>query len=465
MSQSRVVAATLFAAAGDPRRPRRVLLAVLATVCLATTAGCHAIDFYTPSLQQPLPADLAPPRELSMVSLPEYRIVPSDVLYIEPIKLPLPPTYRIKAGDALEIKVMGTQPQYPIGYRDENGPNGPFVVRPDGIVSLGAPYGKLRVSGLTVAEAEAEITRFLRRTLKNPRVTVQLISDATLKLPREYRFSMTPPMQPLDLAYLVAPDGTINLGAYGMVSVLGKTVPEAHAAIQERLAQYFDSPQITVEVVGYHGNRYYVIINGRWIGGASGYINSKEGKLSTYQAHTTTCWNCGKSIPLSSHTGEKCFYCGQNVSPNEESIERMWLMESGISAGLSPFTVVGNETVLDVLGRVNEIEPLPPVSSRTIWIARPAPGGCGREQILPVDWNAIAQGVTDTNYQILPGDRLYIEQDEVTAVTALVNKVCDPLYRLLGVTSAGVAEARDMSALGRAYNKNGASRRSRSGSF
>ena len=47
-----------------------------------------------------------------------------------------------------------------------------------------------------------------------------------------------------------------------------------------------------------------------------------------------------------------------------------------------------------------------PVTSKP-WVARQAPANFGRDQILPVDWNAIAHGgVTDTNYQILPGDRV-----------------------------------------------------------
>ena len=43
-----------------------------------------------------------------------------------------------------------------------------------------------------------------------------------------------------------------------------------------------------------------------------------------------------------------------------------------------------------------------------IWIA-PAAGGAGAAQTLPVDWEAITrEGDTTTNYQILPGDRIFI---------------------------------------------------------
>ena len=51
-----------------------------------------------------------------------------------------------------------------------------------------------------------------------------------------------------------------------------------------------------------------------------------------------------------------------------------------------------------------------------MWMARPAPAGCGKEQVLPIDWSAIAHGgETKTNYQILPGDRLFIVDDKLVA--------------------------------------------------
>jgi len=66
----------------------------------------------------------------------------------------------------------------------------------------------------------------------------------------------------------------------------------------------------------------------------------------------------------------------------------------------------GSETVLDAIAHVGGLSQL---SSTKIWIARPAPNGVGCEQILPVNWKDISQGAsTATNYQIMPGDRLFI---------------------------------------------------------
>jgi protein involved in polysaccharide export with SLBB domain len=74
------------------------------------------------------------------------------------------------------------------------------------------------------------------------------------------------------------------------------------------------------------------------------------------------------------------------------------------------FPYTGNETVLSAISRAGG---LPAVSSkRRIWVARPAPCDKGCSQVLPVDWNAITQGGrTCTNYQLFPGDRIFVKAD------------------------------------------------------
>ena len=75
-----------------------------------------------------------------------------------------------------------------------------------------------------------------------------------------------------------------------------------------------------------------------------------------------------------------------------------------------------------------------------MWVARAAPGGMGPEQILPVDWVAIARGgVTETNYQILPGDRLYIVDDNLVAANNYIAKFTNPIERLLNIASLGAS--------------------------
>src|SRR5262249_55526786 len=48
----------------------------------------------------------------------------------------------------------------------------------------------------------------------------------------------------------------------------------------------------------------------------------------------------------------------------------------------------GTEPVLDAVSQMGGLSPVP---SRKIWVARPAPTGCGHDQVLPVDWCGITR--------------------------------------------------------------------------
>ena len=76
---------------------------------------------------------------------------------------------------------------------------------------------------------------------------------------------------------------------------------------------------------------------------------------------------------------------------------------------LQRFPITGNETVLDAF---SQLRGLSAGSKANIWIARPSPTGV--DQILPVKWDEITQGGgIGSNYQILPGDRVYIDSPQV----------------------------------------------------
>jgi len=339
----------------------RICLLLAAAVCVVTgVAGCRTFDYYDPTLQEPVPAMLGPPpRELAMMSLPAYRIEPPDVLLIEVLKLvPLPP-YRAAIVDVLQVQVVGTLLGQPI---DDF-----YLIEGEGTVNLGPAYGKVRVAGMTIEEAKETITKHLSQQLRQPEVSVQLARAAGT--------------QPVTGEYLVGPDGTVNLRQYGSVYVAGKTVTEAKVLLTKHLSQFFDSPDVSVEVIAFNSKVYYVITEG-----------------------------------------------------------------AGLGDNVVRIPVTGNETVLDALGNVGG---LPQLSSKKIWIARPAPGGSGCDQILPIDYNAITQGAsTATNYQILPDDRVFIAEDRLIAATNFISKVTDPVQRLLGVTSLGVSTIRSTQRLG-----------------
>jgi len=305
-----------------------------------------------------------------MVSLPLYRIEPPDVLNIDVMTLVPRPSYRIGPFDTLQINVSGTLKESPI--------RGQYRVEADGTMNLGSPYGVIRVLGLTTDEAEAEMTRSLQFFLKAPAVSIQLSQSATAEV--------------LSGRYQVDLSGLVNLGRCGMVSLTGKTVTEARKAIEAQLAQYFDSPRVSVEILQYGSMSYYVI--------------------------------------------------SETVFPTPGD-GNMWR-----------FPITGNETVLDAICQAQtRLSSVSHLSTKTIWVARPAPGDSAPEQILPVDWEAVAHGgITDTNYQILPGDRIYIVDDSLVAMDNVVSKFTNPISRVLNIASLGATTIKGTQTLGREYN-------------
>jgi len=76
-------------------------------------------------------------------------------------------------------------------------------------------------------------------------------------------------------------------------------------------------------------------------------------------------------------------------------------------------------------------------------VARPAPADHCCLQILPVDWRAIVQGgSTATNYQLFPGDRVYVKADCLITIDNWLAKALAPVERLFGVTLLGTATVR-----------------------
>jgi protein involved in polysaccharide export with SLBB domain len=223
-------------------------------------------------------------------------------------------------------------------------------------VNLGGVYDSVRVAGLTIDEAQAAIAKQLSRLIPQPQVSVTLLQPTG--------------MQQVFGEHLIGPDGTINLGIYGTVYVTGMTVEEARVAIEKQLSEYLDEPKVSVDVLVYNSNHFYIISQG-----------------------------------------------------------------AGFGDNIVRIPITGNETVLDAVAQIGGTSQ---AAGKRIWISRPAPKDTACDQILPVDWEAITHGAsTATNYQLMPGDRVFIAEDPFIAANSLVNKVINPVERLLGFTLLG----------------------------
>jgi len=248
--------------------------------------------------------------------------------------------------------------------------------------------------------------------------------------------------QPIDNYYLIEAEGTVNLGpAYGTIRVVGMTIEEAQKEIKRKLDLILTRPEVSVQLARASGLQP---ITGPYLVGPDGTINLRqygsvhvagktlsEAKLALEKHLSAWLDSPEASVDIASYNS-KVYYVITEGAGQGDNVIRV--------------PVTGNETVLDA---ISQVQGLSQVSSKSIWIARPAPGGYGCEQILPVNWDAVTRGATTaTNYQILPGDRVFIASDPVIAFHSTISKIIGPFERVIGFGSLTASSVRGFQMLG-----------------
>jgi polysaccharide export outer membrane protein len=247
----------------------------------------------------------------------------------------------------------------------------------------------------------------------------------------------TLPGQPISGIYTVSPEGTVNLGfTYGSVRVAGLTLDQVQTAIQTHLGKIVRNPQVVVSLVQFRGMQQTI---GQHLVRQDGTIS-----LGTYGSVYVAGLTLGQlKAVLESHLSKYFLNPVISVDVAAYNSKFYYVITDGGGFGqlVYKFPVTGNETVLDAIAN---IQGLPPVASkRRIWVARPAPPDRCCYQVLPVDWNAITQGgQTTTNYQLFPGDRVYVAADKLIAFDNWLSKIFAPIERVLGVTLLGASTVR-----------------------
>jgi protein involved in polysaccharide export with SLBB domain len=237
---------------------------------------------------------------------------------------------------------------------------------------------------------------------------------------------------PIENVFVLDPEGKIDLGpTYGRVSVANLTIDEARDAIRRELSKVYGSVDVSVSLALSSGAQQII---GEHLVGPDGRVN-----LGTYGS----VYVAGRTIEEARTAVETQL---SNFLDNPKVVVDIFAYNSkkyyivtqggGLGDNVTTAPITGNETVLDAISIVGGISQ---VSSTKIWIARPARSGdC--EQILPVDWEAISRGAaTATNYQLMPGDRLYIAEDPLIRFDSIVAKHTRPFERLFGFVSLGTA--------------------------
>jgi polysaccharide biosynthesis/export protein len=154
---------------------------------------------------------------------------------------------------------------------------------------------------------------------------------------------------------LVRPDGTIALGSLGSVSIAGRTLKQAHTDIAKHLKNQLDS------------------------------FNPRKLTVEVLAFNS------------------KFYYVIFDDDQGGDQVYRV------------PAT--GNETVQDAISQVKGLAQK--AARKQVWITRRLGAEGNREQILKVDWLAITrEGAVATNYQLLPGDRVFCKSASGEVETA-----------------------------------------------
>jgi polysaccharide export outer membrane protein len=233
--------------------------------------------------------------------------------------------------------------------------------------------------------------------------------------------------------YRVQPDGSVDLGPiYGSVRIAGMSVDAGRAAIAQHLRTVSGIAEVKASI-SYSDTSGRQVIAGEHLVRPDGQISLGVYGNVRVAGMTLDQVKQAVSVQLSNYLNDpdvrvdvlgynsKVFYVVTDGGGNGERVDRI------------PFT--GNETVLDA---VASIQGLSDISSKRVWVARPSPPGCAGSQVMMVDWRGITQdGVTTTNYQILPGDRVYIKADDLIALDNALVKITTPIERVLGAVLLG----------------------------
>lgn len=176
---------------------------------------------------------------------------------------------------------------------------------------------------------------------------------------------------------LVRPDGTITLGYYGDVYVSGLTLREAKEKIVIHMRKF-----VSDEVLGL--------------------VREEDGKVTEVAPADSD----RVTVDVAAYNSKVYYVLGDVAAP-----------------GRMPIT--GNETVLDAIQYAGGL--IPEAAVLNIRLVRPAPPGSCCAQLLPVNLPAIMQaGDTTTNYQLMPGDRIFVYRDPIVRGTILLTRLSAP---------------------------------------
>jgi polysaccharide biosynthesis/export protein len=254
---------------------------------------------------------------------------------------------------------------------------------------------------------------------------------------------------PLNGLFTIEPDGTINLGPTygGAVRVEGMSIPEAQAAIEKVVDAKFKDAKVTVSLAQSRAGQR---VTGPHLVRPDGTIG-----LGVYGAVKVAGLSIAEArAAVEEHLSREFLRPQVSVDVAAFNSKLYYVILDGAGAGQQVVRLphTGNETVLDAIALVNGL--LPVSDKREIVLARPSRMDQAGDQVYPVDWESLTtRGSVLTNYQLLPGDRVYVHSDHLVEFDTRLARLLSPIERVLGVSLLGYTTVRTVA--GKSVNSGG----------
>jgi protein involved in polysaccharide export with SLBB domain len=232
-------------------RPRASAAAV---ACLALASACSSAPSESPFVpgstrlpETPPSASEATAVDVSMWSVPNYRLMPGDGLdFLYNLEYRLTgEDYALDILDRIHITILS---------HDEV--NGDYQVRPDGKIML--PYlGSVMVSGLTVDKFVEKIRTSYADRFENPEIFVNLLAFGARV--EELKKMVSSDRRGQIFEATVRPDGFITLPVVGDVVAAGRTAAELNASVKAAYEPHYRGIDVSTIVRATPSNVFYVL--------------------------------------------------------------------------------------------------------------------------------------------------------------------------------------------------------------
>lgn len=206
--------------------------------------------------------------------------------------------------------------------------------------------------------------------------------------------------------YPIDPSGSVNLGlGYGTVQVEGMTVEEAEQKIKDHLSKILKDITVNVSL---GQSRAMQQINGIHLVRQDGTIS-----LGTYgEVYVTNMTLAQARKAVEDHLSE--FVQKPEISLDVYVYNSKWYYviedRAGFGQMVMRLPITGNDTVLNALSSLFGTWFMS--SNKHMWLARPNGADPDKYQIFPINWPALTMGGSPaTNYQLLPGDRIFVNSN------------------------------------------------------